>query len=345
MPDVERLGFAILGPGLIADRYQQAIAANADLGAHLVAVGHYNPERFAEIGARFGVPCLSLDDLLGRADVDVICITTPSGQHAAQAIAAARAGKHVLVEKPIALSLADADAMIAACHAAGVQLGVCLQRRTEPIYQQMRRAVVAGDLGDLTLGLAIMPFLRPPAYFEQATWRGTWALDGGGVLMNQGHPPGRPADLADGRPGRGARPGRHAPAGDRGGGHAGRHAALRQWRPGNHHRHHNRRPWLSAPDRAVRHRRRYPNRGRHRPGLDAGRPDPSEGRAAADRRADPAPHRFRPSRRRRRRSRRGGARPDRRDSHRPSTADRRTRGARFWLRCWRSTRRPGCNQA
>jgi UDP-N-acetyl-2-amino-2-deoxyglucuronate dehydrogenase len=186
MRDAERLGFAILGTGVIADRYRQAIAANADRGAHLVAVGHYDPNRFAELGARFGVPCLTLDNLLTRDDLDVLCIATPSGQHAAQTVAAAEAGKHVLVEKPMALSLADADAMIAACKAAGVQLGVCLQRRTEPVYRQMRQAVIAGDLGDLTLGLATMPYLRAPSYFAQAAWRGTWALDGGGVLMNQG---------------------------------------------------------------------------------------------------------------------------------------------------------------
>ena len=186
MRDAERLGFAILGTGAIADRYQQAITANADLGAHLVAVGHYDPNRFSELGARFGVPCQTLDSLLSRDDLDVLCIATPSGQHAAQTMTAARAGKHVLVEKPMALNLADADAMIAACQTAGVQLGVCLQRRTEPVYRQMRQAVLAGDLGDLTLGLATMPYLRLPAYFAQAAWRGTWALDGGGVLMNQG---------------------------------------------------------------------------------------------------------------------------------------------------------------
>src|SRR5262245_63495045 len=109
------IGFAILGTGIIAETHRLAIAMNADLGARLVAVGHYNPSRFAEIGRRFGVPCLSEAELLKRPDVDVVCLATPSGQHAEQAIAAAKAGKHVLVEKPLALGLADADAMIAAC--------------------------------------------------------------------------------------------------------------------------------------------------------------------------------------------------------------------------------------
>jgi UDP-N-acetyl-2-amino-2-deoxyglucuronate dehydrogenase len=186
MSTFETVGFAILGAGMVADYHRQAIAANADLGARLVALGHYNPARFAEISAEFGVPCVGQEDLLADTAVDVVCICTPSGQHAAQAIAAAHAGKHVLVEKPMALSLADADATIAACDRAGVKLGVVLQRRTEPLFQRIHRAVQAGDLGELTLGVVTMPYHRSQAYYDQAEWRGTWALDGGGVLMNQG---------------------------------------------------------------------------------------------------------------------------------------------------------------
>ena len=90
MPTADTLGFAILGAGMIVDYHQKAIEANADLGARLVAMGHYNPDRFEEVGTRYGVPCLSQDDLLARPDVDVVCIATPSGQHADQAVAAAR---------------------------------------------------------------------------------------------------------------------------------------------------------------------------------------------------------------------------------------------------------------
>jgi UDP-N-acetyl-2-amino-2-deoxyglucuronate dehydrogenase len=186
MSTSDPIGFAILGPGIVADYHRQAIAANADLGAQLVAVGHYIPARFTEMSAEFGVPCLSLEELLAHPAVDVICICTPSGQHAVQTIAAAQAGKHVLVEKPMALSLADADAMIAACAQAGVKLGVVLQRRAEPLFQRIQRAIQAGDLGDLTLGLVTLPYYRAQAYYAQADWRGTWTLDGGGVLMNQG---------------------------------------------------------------------------------------------------------------------------------------------------------------
>ena len=110
MSILETVGFAILGAGMVADYHCQAIAANAELGARLVAVGYYNPTRFAEISTKFGVPCVNQEELLADPTVDVVCICTPSGQHAAQTIAAAGAGKHVLVEKPMALSLADAEA-------------------------------------------------------------------------------------------------------------------------------------------------------------------------------------------------------------------------------------------
>jgi predicted dehydrogenase len=183
---VPPIGFAILGTGIIAEVHRQAIAMNADLGARLVAVGHYDPSRFAEIGGRYGVPCLSEGDLLKHPDVDVVCLATPSGQHAVQGIAAAAAGKHVLVEKPLALSVADADAMIAACDRAGVRLGVLLQRRAEPLFRQVFEAIRAGDLGEITLASVCMPYHRPQAYYDQAVWRGTWEQDGGGVLMNQG---------------------------------------------------------------------------------------------------------------------------------------------------------------
>jgi UDP-N-acetyl-2-amino-2-deoxyglucuronate dehydrogenase len=182
---VNEIGFAILGAGMVA-RYH-ATAIERTPGARLVAVGRSNPAHAQETAAQFGVPCLTdYAALLARDDIDAVCICTPSGLHAEQAIAAARSGKHVLVEKPIALALADADAMIAACAQAGVRLGVALQRRTEPEFQQLHAAITAGDLGRLVLGSITMPYLRLQSYYDSADWRGTWALDGGGALMNQG---------------------------------------------------------------------------------------------------------------------------------------------------------------
>ncbi len=182
--DGKTWGFGILGTGMIADFHRQAIHATP--GAELRGVAHHNPERHGELTARFGVPAVTEAALLNDPAVDVITICTPSGQHAEQAIRAARAGKHVLVEKPMALSEADADAMVKACADAGVLLGVCLQRRTEPLFRSIRDAVMAGDLGDITLASLVMPYYRSEAYYAQAAWRGTWAGDGGGVLMNQG---------------------------------------------------------------------------------------------------------------------------------------------------------------
>ena len=183
---VKPTGFAILGAGMIADFHRRAIEANKGGGARLVAMGHYNPARFEEISTKFEMVCLSEAELLTHPEVDVICVATPSGQHAAQTIVAAQAGKHVLVEKPMALTLADAKAMIAACDEAEVKLGVLLQRRAEPTFVRIKQAIEAGDLGELTLGLVTIPYFRSEAYYNQADWRGTWALDGGGVLMNQG---------------------------------------------------------------------------------------------------------------------------------------------------------------
>jgi predicted dehydrogenase len=86
----------------------------------------------------------------------------------------------------MALTLADAQAMITHCEQAGVKLGIVLQRRAESLFQQISQAIQAGDLGELNLGALTIPYHRPQAYYEQAAWRGTWSLDGGGVLMNQG---------------------------------------------------------------------------------------------------------------------------------------------------------------
>jgi len=180
-----KLGFAIVGAGMVARYHAEAISSTA--GARLVAVHRADPARVDETAAQFGVPCeQSYAALLARPDVDVVCVGTPSGLHAAQTIAAARAGKHVLVEKPMALTLADADAAIAACKEAGVQLAVALQRRSDPRFRAVRTAIETGALGNMILGTVSIPYIRPQSYYDSAAWRGTWEQDGGGALMNQG---------------------------------------------------------------------------------------------------------------------------------------------------------------
>jgi predicted dehydrogenase len=178
------LRFAIAGTGTAARYHAQAIAATE--GAALVAVSRADASRRADAEREFGVPCeASFEDLLARADVDAVCICSPSGPHGAQATAAARAGKHVLVEKPMALSLPEADEAIDAARSAGVVLGVALQRRTEPAYRALHDLVADGGLGRVVLAATTVPYLRTPEYYAATPWRATWATDGGGVLINQ----------------------------------------------------------------------------------------------------------------------------------------------------------------
>jgi predicted dehydrogenase len=121
--------------------------------------------------------------VLDRPDIDLVSICLPSGLHARIGIEAAQAGKHVLVEKPIALTLEDADALIAACESSGVTLGVVLQNRFNPPMRDLRDLVDSGALGKLYLGNATVRWYRPQEYYEDG-WHGTWAMDGG-ALMNQ----------------------------------------------------------------------------------------------------------------------------------------------------------------
>jgi len=179
-------GFGIVGTGVVAEFHRLGVLDNQDRGARLVAVAGRDARTFSEKSARFGAPCMSFEDLLRAPDVDVVCLCSPSGLHGAQALACAKAGKHVLVEKPMALTLADADAMIEAFDAAGLLLGVALQRRTFPLFKRIRQAIEAGDLGDIVAGSVAIPYFRGQNYYDGDAWRGTWKLDGGGALMNQG---------------------------------------------------------------------------------------------------------------------------------------------------------------
>ena len=177
--------FGIIGAGVAGRYHAQAIAQTP--GARLMAVCAGHPERATALADAFNARVEpDVAALLACDDIDAVCICTPSGQHAEQGIAAAKAGKHVLVEKPLAITLADADALIDACRTAGVHLGVALQRRTDPDFCAAREAIAAGALGRLILGVITIPYLRTQKYYDSAAWRGTWTLDGGGALMNQG---------------------------------------------------------------------------------------------------------------------------------------------------------------
>jgi predicted dehydrogenase len=179
------LKFAVVGCGRIAPRHGGALSEIAHkANVQLAACCDVIESRAAHFAKTYRCePYTDYADLLARADIDIVSVCVPSGLHASIGIAAAEAGKHVLVEKPIALTLADADALIAACERAGVTLGVVLQNRFNPPMRDLRALVDSGALGKLYLGNATVRWYRPQEYYEDG-WHGTWAMDGG-ALMNQ----------------------------------------------------------------------------------------------------------------------------------------------------------------
>jgi predicted dehydrogenase len=178
-------GFGIIGAGVIAPFHARAIGELPN--ARLVAVADVVPEAAAQRAAEFGVEhAADVDALLARPDVDVVCVCVPSGLHAEVGVRAAAAGKHVVVEKPIEITLEAADRLIAACHENGVALTVISQHRFGNAIQRLRGLIDSGRLGRLVLGDAIVKWYRSQEYYDSGGWRGTWSLDGGGSLMNQG---------------------------------------------------------------------------------------------------------------------------------------------------------------
>jgi UDP-N-acetyl-2-amino-2-deoxyglucuronate dehydrogenase len=178
----EPLNFGLIGCGRVAPRHAESLR-NLD-GVCLAAVADIQESRARRFAHDYGAEAyMDYRRLLDRPDIDIITICTPSGLHAGMAIAALQAGKHVLVEKPMALALSDADAMLAASRAAGRKLGVVLQNRYNPPMQDLRRVVDEGRLGRVLLGNATVRWYRPQEYYEDG-WHGTWAMDGG-ALMNQ----------------------------------------------------------------------------------------------------------------------------------------------------------------
>lgn len=177
--------FAIVGCGRIAKRHAELLGTGQIQGASLAAVCDTVPERARAFADRFKVPGFTtIEELLAQPDIDVITVLTPSGMHADLAVQAARSGRHVVVEKPMALTLEDADRMIAAADAAGVRLFVVKQNRFNVPVVKAREALEAGRLGQLVLGTVRVRWCRDQKYYAQDAWRGTWAQDGG-VIANQ----------------------------------------------------------------------------------------------------------------------------------------------------------------
>ena len=183
MEQIARIRFGIIGCGRIAPKHAESIVALPD--AELVGVCDIVPERAQAFADKYGaVPYTAYREMLERSDLDVVTIATPSGLHAEIGIAAARAGKHVMVEKPMAMTLQSADELIAACRTAGVKLAVIHQNRFNKSIKLVRQALEAGRFGKLTHGQATVRWNRDQNYYAQAPWRGT-KLQDGGVLMNQ----------------------------------------------------------------------------------------------------------------------------------------------------------------
>jgi UDP-N-acetyl-2-amino-2-deoxyglucuronate dehydrogenase len=180
------LGFALVGCGRIAKKHAEALSGKVKQ-AKLVAVCDIVPERARALGEEFKVPYyVSIEAMLEaqKNAIDVVNILTESGYHARDTLAVVPYKKHVVVEKPMALTLEDADAMIAACDKAGVKLFVVKQNRFNLPVQRLRRAIEHERFGKLVMGTVRVRWCRTQAYYDQAPWRGTWALDGG-VFTNQ----------------------------------------------------------------------------------------------------------------------------------------------------------------
>ena len=175
----------ILGGGNISDTH--ARAARETAGVELVAYWARDPEKARHMARRYGGTAFQvLEEMLAHRPLDAVIVGTPSGLHAEHARAAARRGLHVLVEKPLDITTERIDALIDECDRAGVKLGVIFQDRAAPHLQWLKQLVTAGALGKPILVSARVKWYRPPEYYARSEWRGTWALDGGGALMNQG---------------------------------------------------------------------------------------------------------------------------------------------------------------
>ena len=177
--------FALVGCGRIAYKHAESLNGQID-GAKLVAVCDPQGDRAQRTGEKYGVPWyLTYDEMLQKEDIDVVNVLTESGNHARHTIDIVRKyQKHVVVEKPMALTLSDADEMIRVCDEYGVKLFVIKQNRFNVPVMKLRSALEAGRFGKLVMGTVRVRWSRTQAYYDQDAWRGTWAMDGG-VFTNQ----------------------------------------------------------------------------------------------------------------------------------------------------------------
>lgn len=179
------LRFALVGCGRIAVRHAELLGAGRVPRAELSAVCDIDLDKAKALGQKYELPFYTdYKQMLEKEKIDVVSILTPSGLHAEHVLGITPYHKHIVVEKPMALTLDDADAMIQSCVSHGVRLFVVKQNRFNVPVQKMRQALEAGRFGKMVMGTVRVRWCRTQAYYDQDPWRGTWALDGG-VLMNQ----------------------------------------------------------------------------------------------------------------------------------------------------------------
>lgn len=176
--------FGIIGGGMIANFHAQAIQAMT--GGRLGAIYARNLEKARELGQEYNCKAYhQLDALLDDPEIDIVTIATPSGVHLEPTLAAAKKGKHIVCEKPLEVTPDRIQQMIQACAENKVVLAGIFNRRFNPAVEQLKQAVDQGRFGQLTLCDAYVKWYRTQEYYDSGAWRGTWALDGGGALMNQ----------------------------------------------------------------------------------------------------------------------------------------------------------------
>jgi len=181
----EKFRFGIIGAGVISAYHAKAIQAHPD--GEIVAVADVDRRGLDRFVAEYGgEPTTDLDAMLRRPDLDAVCVCSPTFLHAEHAIASLEAGKHVIVEKSMAINLKDATRMIVTAREKSLKLAVIFQKRTEEAPQRIKRAIADGVFGPMVFGDASIKYWRNQAYYDGAAWRGTWDKEGGGASMTQG---------------------------------------------------------------------------------------------------------------------------------------------------------------
>lgn len=178
------IGIGIVGSGMISNFHAKAIADTHN--GKLIGCHDRNFDRAQAFGEQHDCKAFeTLEAMLADPEIDAIAVCTPSGAHLEPAVAAAKAGKHVMVEKPLEVTPEKCDEIIAACQASNVKLATTFQSRFHESSQLMKQAVDGGRFGKVTMGDSYVKWYRSQEYYDSGAWRGTWALDGGGALMNQ----------------------------------------------------------------------------------------------------------------------------------------------------------------